>query len=262
LKQWIAEIGESFAEAGTSSHLLMDMDAFNGSMYTIATNVMGITLTIAYVILALFFVLELLKVSVKVEGAGGGSTFGAEMVFKVMFKMVLCKLAVDSSLLFMGAIYEVGQTIIRGIGSLDGVTAVDLSASAMLIDNMSLGAQIGMLLELIIIKFGVWITLSLVQIICIGRFIEIYVHVAISPIPIATFPSEELSSIAKNFFKSFAAVCLQGVFIYIILAFFPSLFLENLFGALNGFSLFLYSIVLVMAIFASGRWARSICNVM
>lgn len=200
------------------------------------------------------------------DGAGGGSSFGAEIVFRVMFKMVLCKVAVDSSLLFMQAIYSVAQEVVTGIagvvanGSVSG--AVDLAAMTAQINAMSLGDQIGMLLELVIVKFGVWVLLGLVQIICIARFIEIYVYIAISPIPIATFPSDDLNQIAKGFLKSFAAVCLQGAFIYLILSFFPILVSSNILGDTSAWGLLLYSLILALGVFSSSRWAKSVCNAM
>ena len=145
-------------------------------------------------------------------------------------------------------------------GSVSG--AVDLAAMTAQINAMSLGDQIGMLLELVIVKFGVWVLLGLVQIICIARFIEIYVYIAISPIPIATFPSDDLNQIAKGFLKSFAAVCLQGAFIYLILSFFPILVSSNILGDTSAWGLLLYSLILALGVFSSSRWAKSVCNAM
>lgn len=267
LIKWITELYEKFIDVGQNGYLAIGIGAFNSTMYGYVKIIMeNVVMPIAYVILALFFALELYKASIKVDGAGGGSSFGAEIVFRVMFRMVLCKVAVDSSLLFMEAIYSVGQTITTGIagvvltGSISG--GMDLAAITEEINNMGLGDQIGMLLELVIVKFGVWIILGLVQIICIARFIEIYVFVAISPIPIATFPSDDLNQIAKNFLKSFAAVCLQGAFIYLILSFFPILVNANILGDTSAFGLLLYSLILALGVFSSGRWAKSICNAM
>lgn len=233
LIKWVTDLIDKFAAVGQNSYLSIGLSAFNNTLYGWVHTIMtSVVMPIAYVILALFFVLELYKASIKVDGAGGGSSFGAEIVFRVMFKMVLCKVAVDSSLLFMQAIYSVAQAVVTGIagvvvnGSVSG--AVDLAAMTAQINAMSLGDQIGMLLELVIVKFGVWVLLGLVQIICIARFIEIYVYIAISPIPIATFPSDDLNQIAKGFLKSFAAVCLQGAFIYLILSFFPILVSSNI----------------------------------
>lgn len=267
LIQWITELSEKFIAVGQNGFLAIGIGAFNATMYSYVKTIMtSVVMPVAYVILALFFVLELYKASVKVDGAGGGQSFGAEIVFRVMFRMVLCKVAVDSSLLVMEAIYGVGQTVITGISgvvSTGSITAgMDVAAMTALIESMSLGQQIGMLLELVIVKFGVWIILGLVEIICIARFIEIYVYVAVAPIPIATFPSDDLNQIAKNFLKSFAAVCLQGGFIYLVLSFFPILVNNNILGEMTGFSMLLYSLILALGVFSSGRWAKSICNAM
>lgn len=127
---------------------------------------------------------------------------------------------------------------------------------------MGLGAQLAMFVELLIVKFAVFIILGLVQIICIARFIEIYVYMAIAPIPLATFPSEELSSVGKNFLKSFAAVCIQGALIYIVLSIFPMLFNANILQDNSITGMLLYSVILAIGVLSSGRWAKSICNAM
>lgn len=268
LKKWLAEILTKFNQAGDGTELLTEaINGLNGELYGYVKTVMqSVVMPIAYTILALFFMLELYKASQRVEGIGGGSSLGAEVVFRAMFKMALCKMAVDSSLLFMEAIYAVFQNITSGIetavtieAGVDG--AIDLNALNRHIDSLSLGGQIGMLIELVIVKFGVWIIMGLVKVICIARFIEIYMYVAISPIPIATFPSDEMSQIGKNFLKSFAAVCLQGTLIFLVLTFFPVLLSEQLIGDdVSAFNLLLYSLVLILAVFGANRYAKSMLN--
>lgn len=267
LIKWVQELSDKFISVGQNGYLAIGIGSFNPTIYAYIKTIMtDVVMPVAYVILALFFVTELYKASIKIDGAGGGSSFGAEMVFKVMFKMILCKVAVDSSLLFMEAIYGVGQTIVTGIAGVvsnDSLTGgMDIGAITAEINSMKLGDQIGMLLELVIVKFGVWVILGLVQIICIARFIEIYIYAAISPIPIAIFPSDDLNQVAKNFLKGFAAVCLQGAFIYLILSFFPILVNSNILGDTSAFGLLLYALILGLGIFSSKRWAKSICNAM
>lgn len=268
LKKWLAEILTKFNQAGDGTDLLTKaINGLNGELYGYVKTVMqSVVMPVAYTILALFFLLELYKASQRVEGIGGGSSLGAEVVFRAMFKMALCKMAVDSSLLFMETIYAVFQNITSGIetavtieAGVDG--AIDLNALNRHIDSLSLGGQIGMLIELVIVKFGVWIIMGLVKVICIARFIEIYMYVAISPIPIATFPSDEMSQIGKNFLKSFAAVCLQGTLIFLVLTFFPVLLSEQLIGDdVSAFNLLLYSLVLILAVFGANRYAKSMLN--
>ena len=107
LIKWVTDLIDKFEAVGQNGYLSIGLSAFNNTLYEWVQTIMtSVVMPIAYVILSLFLVLELYKASIKVDGAGGGSSFGAEIVFRVMFKMVLCKVAVDSSLLFMQAIYS------------------------------------------------------------------------------------------------------------------------------------------------------------
>ena len=270
LIKWMTELYGKFADAGNynmSNLLSIDLDGFNDLLYIWVETIMrNVIMPVAYVILALFFVLELWNIVSKLDGAGGGSMFAVEVVFKAILKLGVAKFAVDKTLNIIKGIYGVSQYIMSGVSGIMSPEAVtgsmNLYTIAAEINSMDMGAQIGLLIELLIIKFGVMIIMGIVQLICIGRFIEIYVYMAVAPIPIATLPSEEMSGIGKNFFKSFAAICLQGVFIYIILTFFPILVNSNILTDFNAFSMLLYSIMLVIAIMSSSRWAKSICSAM
>lgn len=269
LKRWMEELLSNFGSLGSETTVINQaIQAFNIELYGYVKTIMeNVVMPVAYTILALFFMLELYKASQRVEGIGGGSSLGAEVIFKAMFKMALCKLAVDSSLLFMEAIYSVFQQITTDISStLTGIDpgidpGIDLNAINHHIDSLGLGGQIGMFVELFIVRQGVIIIFALVKVITIGRFIEMYMYIAISPIPIATFPSEDLSQIGKNFLKSFAAVCLQGTLIYLILTFFPVILSDNLLNENSApFDLLLYSLVLILAVFGANRYAKSMLN--
>lgn len=269
LKRWMEELLSNFGSLGSETTVINQaIQAFNIELYGYVKKIMeNVVMPVAYTILALFFMLELYKASQRVEGIGGGSSLGAEVIFKAMFKMALCKLAVDSSLLFMEAIYSVFQQITTDISkTLTGIDpgidpGIDLNAINLHIDSLGLGGQIGMFVELFIVRQGVIIIFALVKVITIGRFIEMYMYIAISPIPIATFPSEDLSQIGKNFLKSFAAVCLQGTLIYLILTFFPVILSDNLLNENSApFDLLLYSLVLILAVFGANRYAKSMLN--
>ena len=115
----------------------------------------------------------------------------------------------------------------------------------------------------------IFLAVVFANIIVIARFIELYAYFAVSPIPIATIPHEELSQIGKNFLKSFAAVSIQGMLLFMVLSFFPVIFNSgflstdgtDFYALLAQLSAILgYAIVLVLAVFMSSRWARSICS--
>ena len=44
-----------------------------------------------------------------------------------------------------------------------------------------------------------------------GRMFSLWMYAAIAPIPLSTFVGEPTSSVGKNFIRSYAGVCLQGV---------------------------------------------------
>ncbi len=50
-----------------------------------------------------------------------------------------------------------------------------------------------------------------------GRFFKLYLYTAIAPVPLSTFAGEPSQSVGKSFIKSYAAVCLEGAIIVIVL---------------------------------------------
>lgn len=271
--EWINDMILGVATDGAS--LTTTLSSFMPIMYGYTITIMeNVILPVAYIILALFFVLELHKASIRVEGMGGTTNLGAEMVFKILFKMVLCKIAVDSISLILNAIYGVTTHLTSGIAGVMGGNSIesggiDTIALEPIIDSMGFWAQLGSLVLILITLLIVVIAVVLANIIIVARFIEIYVYFAIAPIPVATLPHEEMSSIGKNFLKSFAAVCIQGSLIFIVLSFFPILFNSafldggstlSIMGELT--KILGYSFILIIAVFSTGKWAKSICNAM
>ena len=272
--EWIN--GMILGVAGDSIKLTGSLKDFLPSVYVYVDSVMrNVAMPIAYVVLALFFVMELYRASVRNEGMGGGSAnLGAEIVFKVLFRMVICKVAVDSTPLILNAIYSATTYITQGVSNLlsgGGIEGggIDVAALEPAIEALSFWSGLICLILCFLVFLIAIIAVVFASVIISARFIEIYVYFAISPIPIATFPNEEMSQIGKNFLKSFAAVAIQGTLIFLVLSFFPALFNGVFLGQTSGGSIFSalmgvlgYSIVIILAIFAAGKWAKSICNAM
>jgi len=268
--QWINDTILGMASEG--SGLTSSMSAYLPGLYDhVLTIMQDVVQPVAYTILALFFLLELHKASVKTDGMGGPANLGAEIIFRVIFKMVICKAVVDSVDLIMNAIYEVSTHVTVGIagvlgsGSLDG-GGIDIVALRPAVDALGFWAGLICLIICFLIFLISMVAVLFGNIIVTVRFIELYVYFAVSPIPIATFAHEEMSQIGKGFLKHFAAVCIQGTLVFLILSFFPVLYNSALFkdstmdvfGALMG--VLGYSIVLIMAVLAAGKWAKQICN--
>jgi len=171
-----------------------------------------------------------------------------------------------------------GSTTVGGAGTLNFTSMLDMVAIEDALDAMGFGELMGMFLALILIRFVMRIVSALVYIIIIYRFIEIYMYISLSALPMATFANSEMSSIGKNYVKAICAYVFQGLLIIIVMAIFGTLVTSTIMdavdatlgtggggdpGALNG-SMFLlcgFCILLCLAIMKTGAVAKSIFGV-
>ncbi|MEG0570366.1 MAG: CD0415/CD1112 family protein [Oscillospiraceae bacterium] len=268
----IEDIFNTVVSAG-SGNLILSPETFNATIYNgVITIMKNAVMPVAYVLLGLLFILELYNITIRTEGTQG--TMGIEIPFRTMFKLVLCKVAIDSTELILGAIYSVSSQLIYNIGTtINGgntLTPADMAIIRTTVGNMDFGVTLMTSVEVTLIYLIVQFVMVVVSVIVVGRMIEFYVLMAVAPVPLATFPNAEMSGIAKNFLKSFAAVCLQGVLIYVVVTLFPLLFGNAAMGDISDPSQFSkslmtaagYSFVLLISVFATGKWAKSICNAM
>ncbi|MDD4291879.1 MAG: CD0415/CD1112 family protein [Clostridia bacterium] len=270
---WLREMIDKLSGVGQNSSLMSTISGFNPLLYgyvnTISTSIIK---PIAYSILGCFFLMELFQVSQKAESAGGGSMLGVRLVAKAMIKLVVCKTLVDSTTIIMNTVYQLSVDIMTGISGVVGtgstnIAGIDVNTLTAEINGFDFGQQLTALIPLTLIYFAVNIAVIIVEVIVIGRFVELYIYIALAPIPIATFAGEELSQIAKGFLKNFAAVCLQGAIIYLVLSFFPVLVSTVGFAADSSlwaslWGLLFYTVVLVISVTSAGKISKSICNAM
>lgn len=262
-----------------NSNVTVSMENFSPALNTYATSIMNTVMKpIGYVILSLFLVLELQKIALKVESTGGNGQLGFELVMKTLIKMALCKFAMDSLSLFLNAITELSLYMtnkIKGL-NIENIDVKGLYDPQTVIDpvtELDFWVKVGIFIILIFVLLITIGSVVMVQVIVNMRFIEMYVLLAVAPIPIATIPHDEWSSVAKNFFKMFASVSLQGTLIYMVMTFYPYILkstFQSLEGTKDGMEILLKviigllgnSILLVFALMATGRWAKSITNAM
>ena len=144
------------------------------------------------------------------------------------------------------------------------------------LEALGIGALLGMFLTLFLIRIILLIVGALVTVIIIHRFIEIYMYISLSAIPMSTFVNSEMSSIGKNYVKTIAAYSFQGLLIIVILNIFGVLVESQITasiaaavgdgsdaGGLGG-SMFLlagFSCLLAFAIIKTGAVAKSIFGV-
>ena len=258
----------------TGNALLLSPAAFNSSIYNYVISIMNSVIKpIAYTVLALFCLLELYQITIR----NSDSTKSFEIPFKLMFKVVLCKIVVDKSDLIVTALFEISSSIISGIqGVLGGTGDVTLAESGAnlepLIDSLGFGEQLMLALIITLLFIFFQVLTMFVTISISGRMLEIYILMAISPLPLATFPNENMRNVGINFLKYFFAVCLQGALMFLALSLFRFMSFDNsIDAAARGDYLILITtlfaivgdlVILFLAIKKSGSWAKTICNAM
>lgn len=220
-----------------------------------------------YAILALFFLMELYHASQRIDALGGGNQMGVMMIVKVLIKIVLCKMLLDYTPEILGLIYDIATSITLAIsdllGSAETVAAIDEAVFRAELEAQGFWSNLfsGIIILIAFITFVIAFVLA--DVVLMARVAELYVLFALSPLPMATLPSEEHSQIGKNFLKRFAAVSLQGTVIYVILALFPAFITWAIvdsegvgYTLISLLMLLMYSIVLIVCIFSSRKWTQ------
>lgn len=237
-------------------------------------------------IICICFLIELCQVAQKVD------MLKWEMALKMGVKYALsvefisiaptflraCYLQANSWLTDMGAAstsYTVGSSAYTHVGELaEGISG--------------LGNAFGLMGTAAIVLLAIQICGIMVQVIAYGRMFEICVYLVVSPLPCAFFPlgngnGEGFSRITMRFLRSFAAVCLQGVMMLIVIKVFdillsgtmtdimqeakqlykdagktPEAALEQCTNAI--FMMLMGAVAMVMSITKCNSWAKSILD--
>ena len=165
-----------------------------GQVWGVMTGIHGALQAIGYGLLVLFFAVGVMKTCgsfVEVKKP--------EHALKLFIRFALAKGMVS--------------TIITQSGS-SGMSSVSLPQE--LIDAINnVGFWDSIPLWAVTLIGGLLITvLSFTMILTVyGRMFSLWMYAAIAPIPLSTFAGEPTSSVGKNFIRSYAGVCLQGVVI-------------------------------------------------
>lgn len=233
-----------------------------------------------YVVIGICLLIEIAQVAAKVD------IIKWEHGLKLCVKMVFAKLCIDIAPTFLRACYNQASLWISSAMSVGGYTNLGSLMTTEVETQISsisgIWSVIGLLASCLLLSMAVKICGLLIQVIAFGRMFELYVLLAVSPLPCAFFPLGDgsgggMSRITQKFFKNFIAVCLQGVMIIISIRIFYMIVgtaLISLITSASGGSdpttvvtdlcyvMLLAGIVLVMAVAKCGSWAKSIMDAM
>ncbi|MBO1085433.1 MULTISPECIES: hypothetical protein [Enterococcus] len=222
---------------------------------------------VAFSILAIFILFEFQKISLKVENAGGAPTLGFEMIMKAFVKFIICYIVILRIQVILDAIVALGSML---AGQIMDYNRNDLLGSYYNVVDSVVRSLSWWEVMVVLMVFVVLFLVSLVvgvfiNVIVYVRFFELYIFSAIAPISMAALPNQEFSSMAKGFFKNFAASSLHAVMIALVLTIYPVIFMnflsnhnQTMWGLI--FGLTIYMIALMFAINKTKGWAKMIVS--
>ena len=217
--------------------------------------------------LSLVFTVQLIKVSQRMDG--NASMPGVkEVVFMLVFFAVFLFL-IQNSFDLMQAVYQVVQLAIDRVTGLFGTgSELDLSEVSITTTDDDVAALLAMLVVALVSWVVVIVAYVVALVVSWARAIQIYVMAAFSPIPLALISLDETRQMGVG---NFAAVCLAGVIILVLLVSFPIVLggldaasagvpvVDSIVGGLSyALQYRALCVRLILSLVKSGSWARDI----
>lgn len=206
--------------------------------------------------------------------------FDTSVFIRWIIKTTVAVYFVSNATTIANAFFDVGQKLANNLIAETASVSSGTLADGTIIENMSFTlAQCGMgtlicilipIVLLSIVSFGIYIA---IYVIMIGRMIEIYLHLSVAPIPLATITNREFGESGKNYLKIIFAFVLQMFFILLCICIYRALVVnigatigninvgeENVLGKISGelFKVLAYGVVLVLTMFKTNGLAKSI----
>ena len=242
------------------------------TMYDVARGVWeAAILPIGCGVLSLSFTVQLIHVSQRMEGDARAPGV-REVVFLLVFFAVFLFL-VRNSFDLMGSVYEVVRLAIRRVTNLFGAGgSLDLSE----VSIVTTEDDVASLLAMVVVALVSWVVVIAAYVVALvvswARALQIYVMAAAAPIPLSVMALEEGRQVGVGYLRNFAAVCLAGLIILVVLVSFPIVLgglnaasagtgtpVDSVVGGLSYALQYLaMCVLLILALVKSGSWARDI----
>lgn len=252
--------GEIAAQVG------MTPQGWNSSIFSMIETLSDtVILPIAGIIITFVLCYELITMVTEKNNMHDIDTW---MFFKYFVKMWIAVYLVSHTFTITMAVFDVGQHVVSSAaGLISGSTAIDISSALTDLDttleSMEIGELVVLVLETLIVSFGMKIMSVLITVILYGRMIEIYLYTSVAPIPFATMTNREWGQIGTNYFRGLFALAFQTFLIMVCVAIYSVLvagiqYTDNLSSSL--FGVMAYTVVLCFSLFKTGALSKSIFN--
>ncbi len=242
------------------------------TMYDVAHGVWeAAILPIGCGVLSFVFTVQLIKISQRMDG-NAAMPGVKEVVFLLVFFAVFLFLLQHSFELMQG-VYEVTRLAVQRVSGLFGTgSAIDLEAVSITTTDDDVAALLAMLVVALVSWLVVIVAYVVALVVSWARAIQIYIMAAFSPIPLSLLATDETRQMGVGYLKNFAAVCLAGVIILVLLVSFPIVLgglnaasagtgtpVDSVVGGLSyALQYMAMCVLLILSLVKSGSWARDI----
>lgn len=237
MAEWGIEIINSALEwwsdrfATAFSVLTVSPDEQFPATWSAITSINGYIAAISVPVAVIFFYIGLTRTAIRFEELRRPERFFGVFIRLIVavFLVTKCQeILFNLMKIFQGAMVKIMGLPGIGISAQDGLQTgvpadiVNMAKSASMINDGGIAVFIvGALLGLII-----WV-LSLVLVLTVYlRIFRIYIYIAVSPFPLASYAGESTSRIGRTFLMNYLAVCLQGIVIIVAFIIFAN-YIQN-----------------------------------
>lgn len=205
-----------------STFLFQSLDG-NASIWTMvqaAAN--GVFRTLALMIMLCLIMVEFLSISDRYSSNQLNDMLKpiAMLFAKCALMITLIQTAVPFLNIVVNGFLDAQTRLADGLSA--SFATMDMSELNGIVDNMAFGTQIVAIVVLLLVVLMAYVVSLFVKIIALGRLIQLYLLIAVSPMPLATLGNHELSQIGKNYLKSFVSCCVQGIILVLVLNLLPA----------------------------------------
>lgn len=251
------------SEIGDIVNIITQPQSAMPGLWNMIEGIFNCLLPIGYSLLALFFMLDLLNNTITFRIAK------IENIIKIVIRVVLAKVIMQSSFIILEQIYYSVSNIISSVYTSPGTiqNIVDVAELKTQLEAMKFMELIAFQMQFMPIKLIMQILKILIEVICYGRIIELYTFTALAPLPLSTMVSGEYNNIAKRFVQHYISVCLQGLIIMIACMSFSGIANTILVSsATNSAEISMWGtitacVVLLLVLTKASTWAKQIVGV-
>ena len=252
------KVGDIAVQVGTTP------EAWNGGIFNMVRSLSDtVVLPVAGLVLAFVMTLDLVQILMDKNNFHDIETV---VFFRWMFKTACAVLIVSNTWNIVMGVFDMAQSVVSAsAGVIAGSASIDLATLIpdleSRLNDMGLGALLGLWFQSLIVGVTMWALTVCVFIIVYGRMIEIYLVTSMAPVPMAAMMGREFGNMGQNYLRSLFALGFQAFLIMVCVGIYAVLVQNIAVSADVSAAIWTcvgYTVLLCFTLFKTGSLAKSL----